>query len=69
MNHKKYLKLKYRVQSQTNKYRPIKGYSRDTLAENLFNSFTKLFPDGSPSEALTKYAIRKTKILPAYPIR
>jgi hypothetical protein len=69
MDNKKYQLLKWKVKNYQSKYRPIKGYSRDTLAEILFNSFTKLFPDGSPSEELTKYAIHKTKILPIYPIR
>lgn len=69
MDNKKYQLLKWKVAKQQSKYRPIKGYSRDTLAEILFNSFTKLFPEGSPSDALTKYAVHKAKILPIYPIR
>ena len=69
MNRKEYLLLKWKVKHNKSKRRPVKGYTRDTLAEILFNSFTKLFPDGSPSEALTKYAFKKIKILPIYPIR
>lgn len=69
MNRKKYLLLKWKVKHHQSKHRPVKGYTRDTLATNLYNSFVKLFPEGSPSETLTRYAITKTRILPAYPIR
>jgi len=69
MNSKKFLLAQWKVKQHQNQYRPIKGYTRDTIAKNLYNSFVTLFPDGSPSEALTKYAITKIRILPAYPIR
>lgn len=64
-----FLKLKIKAKKQAEQYKPIQAYSRDTIASNLYKCFTARYPEGSPSDALTRYAIHKTKILPAYPIR
>jgi hypothetical protein len=66
---KEYLKLKLKAQKQQSKHRPIKGYTNDTIVKNLYNSFKKLFPGGSPSETITEYALRKIKLLPVYSIK
>ncbi len=66
MNNKEFLKLKVRASQQQLKHKPLKKYTYDTIAANLYKCFEQKYPDGSTSEAATKYAFKKVKILPIY---
>lgn len=66
MNNKEYLKLKVRANQLQAKHRPLKKYSYDTIAANLHKCFKQKYPDGSTSEAATKYAFKKLKTLAIY---
>lgn len=63
---KEYLKMKVRSERLQQKHRPIKGYTRDTIASNLYKCFNVKFPEGSPSENITQYAMKKVNLLPVY---
>lgn len=69
MTRKEYLKMTVRMLKQAEKHMPVKAYTRDAIARNLYNCFVKRYPDGSPSETLTNYAVGKVRGLPVYPVR
>lgn len=63
---KEYLKMKARSERLQQKYRPAKGYTRDTISTNLYKCFNARFPKGAPNEAVSKYALKKINQLPIY---
>lgn len=69
MKNKNYLRLKLRQEKIQQKHKKTVNYTYDTIAKNLYDVFVKRYPEGSPSKALTEYAILKRKMLPCYPLK
>lgn len=65
MTKKKY-QLAHRYQRLVNERYPQHTYTRDTLLQNLSKCHNQLFPEGSPTETVQTYALKKVKKLPVY---